>query len=321
MKQLLILISFLLITQTSFCWGFYGHRQINYYSVFLLPPEMLVFYKKHIAFINEHAVDPDKRRYLIAAEGPRHYIDIDRYGSYPYDSLPRQWKDAVEKYSNDTLQLHGIVPWWIQTMQQRLTKAFRDKDAARILKLSAEIGHYIADAHVPLHACNNHNGQLTGQKGIHAFWESRIPELLADKEWDFFIGKASYVKNIGQFSWARVLESAAAADSVLKIEKKLSADFPTDLKYAFEERNGVLIRQYSTAYTLAYNQLLTGMVERRMRQSIYAVASFWYTAWVNAGQPDLKNLEGYNFGVDDLKDLDSLSKEWKNGSLKNLDCD
>jgi len=30
------------------------------------------------------------------------------------------------------------------------------------------------------------------------------------------------------------------------------------------------------------------MVERRMRQSIYAVASFWYTAWVNARRPDLK---------------------------------
>jgi hypothetical protein len=68
-------------------------------------------------------------------------------------------------------------------MLQRLTNAFREKDQARILKLSAEIGHYVADAHVPLHASTNHNGQLTGQEGIHAFWESRIPELLAEKEW------------------------------------------------------------------------------------------------------------------------------------------
>ena len=83
----------------------------------------------------------------------------------------------------------------------------------------------------------------------------------------------------------------------------------------------MLVRQYSSAYTKAYNQLLMGMVERRMRQSIYAVASFWYTAWVNAGQPDLKNLEGFAFGEDDLKDLDSLSKEWKNGILKGRDCD
>ncbi len=282
---------------------------------------MIVFYKKHIDFLSEHAVDPDKRRYAVAEEAPRHYIDINHYGDYPYPALPRFWDSAVAKFGTDSLNTYGIVPWWIQTMQQRLTKAFREKNAARILKLSAEIGHYIADAHVPLHANNNHNGQLTGQKGIHAFWESRIPELLAEKEWDFFIGKATYIKNIGQFSWARVLESAAASDTVLKFEKKLSDDFPTDLKYAFEERNGMLVRQYSSAYTKAYNQLLMGMVERRMRQSIYAVASFWYTAWVNAGQPDLKNLEEFTFGEEDLKDLDSLSKDWKNGRLKNLDCD
>src|SRR6476646_8462903 len=202
----------------------------------------------------------------IAQEGARHYIDIDRYGKYPFDALPRQWNDAVEKFSGDTLQAHGIVPWWVQTMLYRLTDAFKEKNQAKILKLSAEIGHYIADAHVPLHANTNHNGQYTNQQGIHGFWESRIPELLAEKEWDFFIGKASYIKNIGQFSWARVLESAAAADTVLKLEKKLSQQFPTDQKYAFEERNGVLVRQYSPAYTNAYNQLLMGMVERRMRQ-------------------------------------------------------
>ena len=77
-------------------------------------------------------------------------------------------------------------------MLHRLTDAFKEKDQAKILKLSAEIGHYIADAHVPLHAHSNHNGQYTGQQGIHGFWESRIPELLAEKEWDFFIGKAAY---------------------------------------------------------------------------------------------------------------------------------
>lgn len=277
---------------------------------------MMLFYKKHIDFLSEHAVDPDKRRYAVAEEAPRHYIDINHYGDYPYPALPRNWDTALLKFGSDSLAAYGIVPWWIQTMQQRLTKAFREKNTARILKLSAEIGHYIADAHVPLHACNNHNGQLTNQKGIHAFWESRIPELLAEKEWDFFIGKASYIKNIGQFSWARVLESAAAADTVLKLEKKLSQQFPTDQKYAFEERNGVLVRQYSPAYTNAYNQLLMGMVERRMRQSIYAVASFWYTAWINAGQPDLKNLEENIFTEEDLKEFDLLNKDWKNSSLQ-----
>jgi hypothetical protein len=283
----------------------------------LLPPEMLVLYKQHIDFLTEHAVDPDKRRYAVAGEGPRHYIDIDHYGIYPYDSLPRTWKDATAKFTEDSLVKYGIGPWWIQTMLYRLTKAFSEKDQARILKLSAEIGHYIADAHVPLHACSNHNGQYTNQRGIHGFWESRVPELLAEKQWDFFIGRAAYINNPLQFTWKRVLESAAAADTVLNFERDLNKKYAADKKYAFEERNGVLIKQYSLAYTIDYNNSLDNMVERRMRQSIYAVASFWYTAWVNAGQPDLKNLTNKNFTSEELKEFEALNKEWINGCGEN----
>lgn len=277
---------------------------------------MMVLYKPYADFLMEHAVDPDKRRYAVPEEGPRHYIDIDHYGKYPYDSLPRRWNDAVAKYSEDTLNAYGIVPWWLQTMMYRLTDAFKEKNQAKILKLSAEIGHYIADAHVPLHANSNHNGQSTDQKGIHGFWESRIPELLAEKEWDFFIGKAEYIKNPADFIWKRVLESGAAADTVLKYEKELTQHFPSDQKFSFEERNGVTIRQYSSAFSKAYDEKLKGMIERRMRQSIFAVASFWYTAWVNAGQPDLTKLSNKEFSADDLKEFESLNNSWKNGAIK-----
>jgi hypothetical protein len=321
MKRSVICCLFILVYWKSFSWGFYAHRQINYYSVFLLPPEMMLLYKPNLLFVSEHAVDPDKRRYVVADEGPRHYIDIDHYGKYPFESLPHKWEQAVQKYSEDSLKRYGIVPWWIQTMLQRLTNAFKAKDHTKILKLSAEIGHYIADAHVPLHACSNHNGQLTDQHGIHGFWESRIPELLAEEEWDFFVGKASYLSNPLQFTWKRVLESAAAADSVLKLEKTLSASFPADQKFSFENRNGVLVRQYSSAYSIAYNKIMNNMVERRMRQSIYAVASFWYTAWVNAGQPDLRNLSNKSFTETDLIEFEKLNASWKDQQIKGKLCE
>jgi hypothetical protein len=316
LKKLILFLLILFLHLECFCWGFYGHKKINNYAVFLLPPQMLVLYKTRIDFITDHAVDPDMRRYAIAQEGARHYIDIDRYGKYPFDALPRNWKDAVEKFSGDTLQAHGIVPWWVQTMLYRLTDAFKERNQAKILKLSAEIGHYIADAHVPLHANSNHNGQYTHQQGIHGFWESRLPELLADNEWDFFIGKADYIKDPGNFIWQRVLESAAAADTVLRYEKELSDQFPADQKFSFEDRNGVLVRQYSSAYTKAYDVKLKGMVERRMRMAIYSVASFWYTAWVNAGEPDLSKLSNKEFSADDLKEFENLNDSWKNNQEK-----
>jgi hypothetical protein len=316
MKKALSIFLSITISIQSFCWGFYGHRKINNYAIFLLPPEMMLLYKPYSDFITEHAVDPDMRRYAIQQEGARHFIDIDHWGKYPFTELPRKWNDAVAKFSDDSLQAHGIVPWWVQTMLSRLTNAFKEKDQAKILKLSAEIGHYIADAHVPLHANSNHNGQFTDQKGIHGFWESRIPELLADKEWDFFIGKAEYIKDPLNFIWKRILESAAAADTVLAYEKELTASFSPDQKFSFEERNGVVIRQYSTEFTKAYNKKLKGMVERRMRQAIFAVASFWYTAWVNAGEPDLTHLNNKEFSPADLKEFEELNTAWHNRQIK-----
>ncbi|HEY4155169.1 MAG TPA: zinc dependent phospholipase C family protein [Puia sp.] len=315
MKRGLFCLCCLFLYNRVFCWGFYMHEQINYHAVFLLPPEMMILYKPNIGFLTEHAVDPDKRRYMLASEGAHHFMDIDHYGRYPFRDLPRNYQAAVEKFSSDTLLAYGIVPWWVQTMLGRLTRAFREKDNRHILKYSAELGHYIADAHVPLHACSNHNGQLTNQQGIHAFWESRIPELFAAQRWDFFIGKAVYIPDPAAFIWARLLESAAASDTVLRCEREAGSGIRPDQKYAFEERNNKLIRQYSTAYATMYNEKLNGMVERRMRQSIFAVASFWYTAWVNAGQPPLDRLSHDSLSLAEQQEYQLLDLEWKKGKV------
>jgi hypothetical protein len=309
-KRILLFFLFLLFNLPCFCWGFYAHKKINHLAVFLLPPEMMVFYKQYIYFLAEHAVDPDKRRYALPEEAARHYIDIDKYGLPPFADIPHSWDSAVWRFGTDTLQARGIVPWWIGSMQDQLTNAFKLKNQSRILKLSAEIGHYIADAHVPLHVSSNHNGQYSNQKGIHGFWESRLPELLAEREWDFFIGKAVFLPEPKNFIWDRVLESAAAADTVLRFEKILSNQYGPDRRYAFEDRNGILLRQYASDYSRAYDKMLNGMVERRMRQSIFAVASFWYTAWVNAGQPNLKLLVGKEFTDQELREFELLNLQW-----------
>lgn len=254
-------------------------------AVFTLPPEMIGFYKKNIDYITAHSVDPDKRRYSDTNEAVRHYIDLEHYGDHPFDSIPPFWNDAVKKYSEDTLKEYGIVPWYVGMMTYRLTEAFKEENADKVLYLSANLGHYVADAHVPLHATENYNGQLTNQRGIHGFWESRLPELFSEK-WDFWVGRAEYIDKIKKRTWKIVKESYGAKDSVLKFEAELNSKWPSDKKYSTEKSKKV----YSQEYAAAYNQMLNGMVERRMRQSILAVGSYWYTAWVNAGQPDLGRL-------------------------------
>ncbi len=274
MRRFKILVCLICLAVLNITWGFFGHQKINQYSIYLLPPEMIAFYKANMDFIVLHSLDPDKRRYAVPAEAPRHYLDLDHYGAYPYDSLPRNWKDAVAKYGEDTLNAHGIGPWWVVSMQYKLTDAFKAKNKLQILKYSAEIGHYIADLHVPLHASSNHNGQHSGQHGIHGFWESRLPELFADAEYDFFIGQAEFISKPHEYIWNRMLESGKASDSVLKFEAILNSKFPSDQKYAYEAKGNTNIRTYSPGYSAAYQTMLDGMVERRMRQAVFSVASF-----------------------------------------------
>lgn len=148
--------------------------------------------------------------------------------------------DAVAKYTEDTLQTYGIVPWHINTMMYRLTDAFKTKNVERILYLSAGLGHYVGDAHVPLHTTENYNGQLTGQRGIHGFWESRIPELVADN-YDYFVGRATYLNSPLEVAWETVKESQAAVDSVLNFERILNDQFSSDQKYVYQNRGASVI--------------------------------------------------------------------------------
>jgi len=271
----------------TFGWGFWGHKKINRMACFTLPPGMFGFYKIHIDYITEHAVDADKRRYAIPEEAPRHYIDADHYGEHPFDSLPENWKDAVAKYTEDSLNIYGICPWYINKMYYNLRNAFKENDVAKILYYSANIGHYIGDSHVPLHCTENYNGQLTDQHGIHGFWESRLPELFGD-EYDKCAGKAIYIENVQQYCWKIIHESYAALDSVLRFERELNNSFASDRKYAFELRGNQLVRTYSSEYSEAYHNKLQGQVERRMHDAILAVGSIWYTAWVDGGMPILQ---------------------------------
>ncbi|MBL8003359.1 MAG: S1/P1 Nuclease [Flavobacteriales bacterium] len=293
-------------------WGFYGHKRINRMACYTLPPEMFGFFKRHIDFISDHAVDPDRRRYADPAEAPRHYIDIDHYAhdGDPFAVVPRQWNVAVQKFTEDTLQAYGIVPWHIQVVLGRLTKAFQRGDVDRILFYASDLGHYVGDAHVPLHTTENYNGQLTNQHGIHAFWESRIPELSAEN-YDHFVGRARYLDDPLDAAWVAVQESNARVDSVLDLERTVNAQFPDDRKFVFEDRGRGGMRFYSREYTKAYEDAMDGMVERRMNDAIISLGSFWYTAWVNAGQPELDRFEQQEVGDSLKKVLAAEEEQWK----------
>jgi hypothetical protein len=285
-KPLLILSAIVWFTCTS--WGFFAHQDINRMAVFILPSDMIRFYKNNILYLTEHAVDADKRRYSDSLEAPRHFIDADRYGKNPFDSIPERWVDAENKYSEKRLKENGIVPWQIERTYYSLVRAFKERDSIRILRHSADLGHYVSDAHVPLHTTENYNGQLSKQTGIHGFWESRLPELFST-EYDFITGPAKYIKNPLKEAWKIIRSSHGLLDSTLLIEARLNKTMASDLKFSFSERKDKVERQYSKEYARAYHSELKGMVENQMRASVLMTGSYWLSAWVDAGQPKLRD--------------------------------
>jgi hypothetical protein len=314
-KALLLLAACsLLIAGFRPIWGFFAHERINRLAVFSLPPQMIGFYKKNIDYLTRTAVNPDKRRYAVPEEAPRHYLDVDHYGDSALKVLPLRWKDAVNKFGEDTLQAYGILPWHVYAMYHRLREAMAVKDPALILRLSAELGHYIGDAHVPLHTTENYNGQLTGQEGIHGFWESRLPEIFSE-EYDFMVGPAEYIADPLTAAWEVIAVSHSFVERVLAEEKKLARRY-AEKKWAFETRGKTSVKVYAVEYAREYHKLLEGMVEKQMRASIKMTADFWYTAWVDAGQPDLKKLIDHKPNEDELRREREALEQWKVNKLQ-----
>jgi hypothetical protein len=361
-------------------WGFFGHKLINRCAVFTLPEDMLPLFKPNIEYITEQSVAPDKRRFMVASEGFRHYINLDRWTFLPEDKLEAQilhtdiflvgskndttllvdyqsirkskreyylkaksirklfGRDSVvvsdstlrrffinnaskiqadedlpisvdsltnffkkeglilrgpfrSVFAKDKLSATGILPYHLIALQRQLTQAFIEKDKNRILKIAAEMGHYIADAHVPLHTTSNYNGQQSNQNGIHAFWESRLPEFFAKNQYDLFAGQAEYFDNPKKFFWNIIAQSNKLVAKTLRIEKEVAAAFRDDNKYCPETVNNIVIQKPCFDFAKAYHERLDGMVEDRMRDAILAVGSSWYTAWADAGKPDLENLK------------------------------
>lgn len=315
MKRNLALFPAAIILIAACCsWGFFAHYRINRLAVFTLPKGMSGFYKANIEFITEHAVSADKRRYVDSTEAPRHFLDADHYGKNPFSKIPQHWGDAVHKYTADTLDKYGTVPWAIQYNYYKLVRAFKAHDTTDILTASANLGHYVADAHVPLHLTLNYNGQLSHQTGIHALWESRIPELFGN-HWNYYVGKARYIENPLQEAFKICNSSFKEVDSVLRFERVLNKRFAADKKYVVEKRGRKPDTNYSAAYSLAYQKMLNGMVQRRMRASILSVGSFWYSAWVDAGQPDLDRLIAVRLTISQKRKIQQEETLYRSGKV------
>ena len=312
-----IVITFIIICSG---WGFLVHRTVAQLAVYQLPKKMQPFFYENLDYIVKYSIRPDQRRSQDPTEGSKHFIDIEAYGDSAAWKMPTNWNDAVAKYTKDTLLKYGHVPYWVITMKNKLTDAFRSGNADTILFYATDLGHYIGDANVPLHTSINYDGQLTGQRGLHALWESVVPELELDQYHFYNHHKAVYLKNPESAIWEAVRHANMLLTDVFGKEKEVSKQFTDSTKYRIQMRNGREVKYYTSAFAKAYAASLKPTINEQLIRASNLISDFWYTAWVDAGQPDLTGLLKTSFSKSEKKKCKSEVKAYKHEQLlkKNL---
>jgi len=257
-------------------WGFDGHKFITDKAIDQLPEGLKPFFQKFRITVVEHAIDPDTYRTMgWADEPPRHFLDMDNWGPFPFADLPHDYRAAVAKRGADFVVKNGTVPWradevygWLRDAFKRLATGDYSRDDIKLF--SAVLSHYVGDSFQPLHDCANYDGQLTGQNGIHARFESELFDRMQSR----LRVTASPLQTIPN---ARDFVFATLTDSFKDVDAILAAD-----KIAVEGR---------TTYDAGYFQVMKAragpILEKRINGAINGVASLITQAWIDAGKPAL----------------------------------
>ena len=279
MRIALPLLLLLSLPAHGLAWGFDAHKFIADRMIELLPPELKPLFLARRAFIVERAIDPDLWRSVgWEEEPPNHFLDMDHeaFGPYPFSGLPRDYDDAVQKFGREFIHQQGVLPWRTSEIWGRLQREFESLKRPsppgyaldNIALFSAVLTHYVSDGHVPLHAVVNYNGQLSGQDGVHARWESEL-----------FERHRSHVK-IAPPALQSITVPRDVMFEVLLVSNRHAANVLDSDRAAAQGREF-----YDDAYFDAFAKGTLPTLERRLNDSIAAVASFITGAWEAAGKP------------------------------------
>ncbi len=264
------LVLFLSAPQDSRAWGRGGHRLVVNKAVDTLPPGIREFFDTNRNFLLQHVTDPLDVIAKTPAERHNHFIALDKYGRFPFETLPRDYKAAVTKFGKTKLEANGLLPWQIGVYSKKLTEALKDGKWEEAKLDAAILANYVAEAHDPFNTTDNFDGHLSGQPAVN----ERFGTTLIDRYSSFFPMRpndAFFISDptdrafeacLGSHSW---LETILLADRNARRGENSFTDEYYDRFY--NQAAAILIRQLSDAAT--------------------DVGSFWLTAWVNAGRPQL----------------------------------
>ncbi len=248
-------------------WGYVGHHIINYNTIMSALPEM-EFFDTWADSIAAHASDADARKSWDPDEAPKHYIDIDNYPEFVINgTISQNFDSLVAEHGYSFVMDQGILPWAIINTADSIESAFEQNDMHKTMLLAADLGHYIADSHMPLHITRNYNGQYTGQNGVHSRYESNLIETFQNQI--IYTGDSlQYIENVPDFVFNMIYDNYQYVDSVL---------------YADSSAEAFAGNHSSAAYYNKFWEIAGDFTIQLFKKASYRIACVIYTEWINAG--------------------------------------
>ncbi len=263
-------VMFVLFPRTTRAWGGKGHKLIVNQAIDTLPAEIRYFFEANRGFLLQHVTDPLDAIEKTPSERHHHFLYLEKYGRFPFDSLPRSYKTAATKYTKAKLEANGLLPWQVGVYSEKLTEAMKVGRWDEAKLDAAILANYVAEAHDPFNTTENFDGRLTAQTGIN----ERFGRTLIDKYSSFFPMRpndAVYISDPTDRAFEACLSSHSWLETILLADRNA--------------RRGE--NSYNDEYFDRFYNQAAAILIRQLSDAATDVGSYWFTAWVNAGRPQL----------------------------------
>jgi hypothetical protein len=250
-------------------WEGRTHRLVTVRAIEALPYPLRDFFEENRPAIAQLVANPSQwgEEAVRPEDG---FIRLDHYGRYPFADLPRDYNVAVRRFGRRKVLEQGTLPWQVGSYSLKLEEAFRNQQWDKAKLYAAILAHYVAEAHDPFNTTLNYNGEQSNQLGV----DSRYSRSLVERYQPFFIirpGGAFKIDDPTAYAFGMVMEANTWLDNILLADAQARAgkiDYNDEYYDAFYEGAGpILVRQLTSASQ--------------------DVGAYWYSAWLNAGRPDL----------------------------------
>src|SRR5271166_1414577 len=260
----------LLAPRMSLAWGDSAQRLVVNHAVDTLPYELRPFFESNRKFLMDHVNDPLGLIDEHPWERNNHFIELDKYGKFPFEALPRNYKAAISKYSKSKIDSTGLLPWQIGVYSAKLTDDMKNGRWDEAKLDAAFLANYVAEAHDPFNTTENYDGKMTGQSGVN----ERFNTMLIDR-YSFFFPlnphDAFFIADPTDFAFDACLNAHSLVEALLLADRNAKRG----------------LSSYTDEYYDRFYNFAAAPLIKQLSDASTDVGSYWLTAWTNAGKPPL----------------------------------